>query len=126
MEAKIVDPVTGKELGYDEEGELWLRGPNVMKGYLNRPDATAETIDKDGFLHTGDIAVVRKNNNYFITDRLKELIKVKGLQVAPAELEAVLLVHPAVADAAVIGIPDERAGEVIFSFIIILHFHLKC
>ena len=122
MEAKIVDPVTGKELGYDEEGELWLRGPNVMKGYLNRPDATAETIDKDGFLHTGDIAVVRKNNNYFITDRLKELIKVKGLQVAPAELEAVLLVHPAVADAAVIGIPDERAGEVILFLLSLLCF----
>jgi len=83
QEAKIVDPDTGKELGYDQEGELWIRGPNVMKGYLNRPDATSSTIDKDGFLHTGDIAKVDKNGYYFITDRLKELIKVKGLQVAP-------------------------------------------
>jgi len=119
QEAKIVDPETGKELGYDEEGELWLRGPNVMKGYLNRPEATAETIDKDGFLHTGDIAKVNRDNYFFITDRLKELIKVKGLQVAPAELEAVLLTHPAVADAAVIGVPEERAGEVPKAFVVL-------
>lgn len=119
QEAKIVDPVTGKELGVEEEGELWVRGPNVMKGYLNRPDATAETIDKDGFLHTGDVAKVDKNGYFYITDRLKELIKVKGLQVAPAELEAYLLTHPAVADSAVIGVPDERAGEAPKAFVTI-------
>jgi len=117
--AKIVDPVSGKELGIDEEGEIWVKGPNVMKGYLNRPDATAETIDKDGYLHTGDIGKVDKNGFYFITDRLKELIKVKGLQVAPAELEAVLLSHPLVADAAVIGIKDERAGEAPKAFVVL-------
>jgi len=110
-EAKIVNPDTGKECGINEEGEIWIRGPNVMKGYLNRPDATAETIDKDGFLHTGDIGKVDQDGFYYITDRLKELIKVKGLQVAPAELESVILSHPAVADCAVIGIKDERAGE---------------
>lgn len=123
MEAKIINPETGKELGYNEEGEIWLRGPNVMKGYLNRPDATAETIDKDGFLHTGDIGYVDKQGLYYITDRLKELIKVKGLQVAPAELEAVLLTHPAVADAAVIGIPEERAGEVPKAFVVLKPGH---
>jgi len=112
QEAKIVDPVTGKELGIGEEGELWVRGPNVMKGYLNRPDANAETIDKYGFLHTGDIAMVDSDGYYYITERLKELIKVKGLQVAPAELEALLLSHPVIADCAVIGVPDERTGEI--------------
>lgn len=117
--AKIVDPTTGKELGIEQEGELWIKGPNVMKGYLNRPDATAETIDKDGYLHTGDIAKVDKDGNFYITDRLKELIKVKGLQVAPAELEAYLLTHPLVADSAVIGIPEERAGEAPKAFVVL-------
>jgi acyl-CoA synthetase (AMP-forming)/AMP-acid ligase II len=82
-----------------------------MTGYLNNPDATAATIDPGGWLHTGDIARFDAEGNLFIVDRLKELIKVKGFQVAPAELEALLRSHPAVADAAVIGVPDERAGE---------------
>lgn len=109
--AKVVDPTTGKLLGIDQEGEIWIKGPQVMKGYLNRPDATAETIDQEGFLHTGDIGKVDKQGFFFITDRLKELIKVKGMQVAPAELEAIILTHPLVADCAVLGINDERAGE---------------
>ena len=103
---------TGRLLGAGEEGELWIRGPNVMKGYLNNPKATAETIDAEGYLHTGDVARVDAEGYFYITDRLKELIKYKGLQVAPAELEEHLLNHTAVADAAVIAIPDEDAGEV--------------
>jgi acyl-CoA synthetase (AMP-forming)/AMP-acid ligase II len=83
-----------------------------MKGYLNRPEATAATIDNEGWLHTGDIGYVDEDGHFFIVDRLKELIKYKGLQVPPAELEAVLLTHPSVADAAVIPYPDEEAGEV--------------
>jgi acyl-CoA synthetase (AMP-forming)/AMP-acid ligase II len=83
-----------------------------MKGYLNRPDATAETIDTEGWLHTGDIGYADEDGHFFIVDRAKELIKYKGFQVPPAELEAVLLTHPAIADAAVIPYPDDEAGEV--------------
>src|SRR5690349_181729 len=83
-----------------------------MKGYLNRPDATAQTIDADHWLHTGDIGYFDDDGHFFIVDRAKELIKYKGLQVAPAELEAVLLSHPSIADAAVIPYPDDEAGEV--------------
>jgi len=90
----------------------------VMKGYLNRPDATAATIDADGWLRTGDIGYVDEEGYFYIVDRAKELIKYKGLQVAPAELEAILLAHPAVADGAVIGIPDEEAGEVPKAFVV--------
>jgi len=110
--AKIVDPASGRLLNVDEEGELWIRGPHVMKGYLNNPQATAETIDTDGYLHTGDIARVDRDGYFYITDRLKELIKYNGHQVAPAELEEHLLSHPAVSDAAVVAVPDEAAGEV--------------
>jgi acyl-CoA synthetase (AMP-forming)/AMP-acid ligase II len=109
MEARIVNELN-EDVGYNEPGELILRGPNVMKGYLNNVTATANTI-KDGWLYTGDIAVVNDDGHYFIVDRIKELIKYKGLQVAPAELEALLLKHPKIADAAVVGIPSEEAGE---------------
>ena len=88
-----------------------MRGPQLMAGYLGRPDATAEILDADGWLHTGDLGHI-DDGDVFVVDRLKELIKVSGYQVAPAELEAVLAAHPAVADAAVIGRPDERRGEV--------------
>ncbi|KAM5461387.1 putative 4-coumarate--CoA ligase [Microsporum canis] len=97
------------ELGRNQRGEIWVRGPNVMKGYWGRPGATRETLTKDGWLMTGDIGYVTEKGKFFIVDRKKELIKVKGNQVAPAELEGVLLDHPAVADAAVIGIT--RDGE---------------
>jgi acyl-CoA synthetase (AMP-forming)/AMP-acid ligase II len=100
------------ELRVLDSGELLLRGPQVMDGYLNRPDATAELIDADGWVHTGDAGRVDDEGNVFIVDRLKELIKVNALQVAPAELEAVLGMHPAVAECAVIPRPDERCGEV--------------
>ena len=89
-----------------------------MKGYLNRPEATAQTIDADGWLHTGDIGYADEDGYFFVVDRLKELIKYKGYQVAPAELEALLLTHPAVADAAVIPLPDDEAGEVPKAFVV--------
>jgi acyl-CoA synthetase (AMP-forming)/AMP-acid ligase II len=116
-ETLIVDPATGEALGIDLDGEVWVRGPQVMKGYLNNPSATADTIDDDGWLHTGDIGHVDSDGHLFVVDRLKELIKYKGFQVPPAELEALLLTHPAVADAAVIGIPDDEAGEIPVGFV---------
>jgi acyl-CoA synthetase (AMP-forming)/AMP-acid ligase II len=118
-ECKIVDVLSGEDLGPDEDGELWIRGPQVMKGYLNNEDATHHSIDADGFFHTGDIGHIDQAGEYFIVDRLKELIKVKGFQVPPAELEALLLSHPKVADAAVIGIPDERSGEAPKGFVVV-------
>jgi 4-coumarate--CoA ligase len=116
-ECRIVDPDTGKDLGVGEDGEIWVRGPQVMPGYLNNAAATADTIDGDGWLHTGDVGHVDEDGHYTIVDRLKELIKYKGFQVPPAELEALLVTHPAVADAAVIGIPDEEAGELPKAFV---------
>ena len=118
-ECKIVDIVTGEGLGPKQEGEVWIRGPQVMQGYLNNPTASANTVDRDGWLHTGDIGYVDEDGYFYIVDRLKELIKYKGFQVAPAELEATLLGHPAIADAAVIGIADEEAGEVPKAFIVL-------
>ncbi|KAJ3023145.1 UNVERIFIED_CONTAM: hypothetical protein HDU68_008753 [Siphonaria sp. JEL0065] len=119
MRAKIVDVETGLELSVGREGELLVQGPNVMKGYHNNSKATSDTIDKNGWLRTGDIAKVDDNGLFYIVDRLKELIKCKGFQVAPAELEGLLLEHEAIADAAVIGVPDERAGEVPRAFIVL-------
>jgi acyl-CoA synthetase (AMP-forming)/AMP-acid ligase II len=117
-ECKIVDPATGQALGPGQDGELWMRGPQVMKGYLNNPQATAAVIDDDLFFHSGDIARVDEDGYFRIVDRVKELIKYKGLQIAPAELEALLLSHPAVADAAVVPMPDEEAGEVPKAFVV--------
>ena len=110
-ESRIVDPDTGDDRGVGERGELWVRGPQVMTGYLNNPEATAATIDAEGWLHTGDVAIIDEYGHMTIVDRLKELIKVKGFQVAPAELEALIITHPKVADVAVIGVPDDEAGE---------------
>jgi acyl-CoA synthetase (AMP-forming)/AMP-acid ligase II len=117
-EVMIADTSTGKALGVGEQGELRIRGPQVMRGYLGQPEATALTIDADGWLHTGDVAYVDEHGNCFIVDRVKELIKYKGYQVAPAELEAVLLTHPHIKDAAVIRSPDEEAGEVPKAFVV--------
>jgi acyl-CoA synthetase (AMP-forming)/AMP-acid ligase II len=115
-ESKIIDPDSGVEIplpatGLSEPGELCFKGPNVMLGYLNNDEATAATIDRAGFLHTGDLARVDADGCVYIVDRLKELIKYKGYQVAPAELEALLLTHPGIADAAVVGVTDQRSGE---------------
>jgi acyl-CoA synthetase (AMP-forming)/AMP-acid ligase II len=117
-EARVVDPISGDDLGTDGTGEIWIRGPQLMRGYLGRPEATAETIDADGWLHTGDVGRVDREARVFITDRIKELIKYKAYQVAPAELEALLCAHPAVSAAAVIGAPDEEAGELPTAFVV--------
>jgi acyl-CoA synthetase (AMP-forming)/AMP-acid ligase II len=118
-EAKIVNVTTGSELGPDQEGEICVRGPQVMKGYLNNPDATAAMIDGDGWLHTGDVGSADESGCFFVVDRVKELIKYKGMQIAPAELEAVLLAHPAIADAAVVPLADEEAGQVPKAFVVL-------
>ena len=114
---RIVDPVTGADCGSHEEGEVWISGPQVMIGYHNRLDATEAMMVGD-WLKTGDLGVVDADGYLFIRDRLKELIKVKGFQVAPAEVEAELLVVPGVADCAVIGVPDDEAGEVPMAFVV--------
>jgi acyl-CoA synthetase (AMP-forming)/AMP-acid ligase II len=116
-ECRIVDVAGGEELGPGEEGEVCVRGPQVMRGYLDDPEATAATIDEDGWLHTGDVGRADDDGYVVLVDRVKELIKYKGYQVAPAELEAVLVEHPAVAEAAVVGRPDEEAGEVPKAFV---------
>lgn len=110
-ECRIVDVENGDDQGVGGVGELWVRGPQVMTGYLNNPEATSITIDEDGWLHTGDVGFIDDDGHLTIVDRVKELIKYKGFQIAPAELEALLLTHPAIADAAVIGVPDDEAGE---------------
>ncbi|KAJ1647363.1 4-coumarate--CoA ligase [Coemansia asiatica] len=110
MQAKIIDPETGRALGPEQQGELCLRGPTIMMGYLGRPEETAKTIDAEGFLHTGDMAYIKKTGHVFITERIKELIKYKGLQVPPAELESILMKHDGVVDAAVIGVHDKVRG----------------
>jgi 4-coumarate--CoA ligase len=118
-QTRIVDPVTGVDRDTGEEGEVWVRGPQVMKGYLNNPQATAATVDAEGWLRTGDLGYVDTGGHLYVVDRLKELIKYKGFQVPPAELEAVLLRHPDVVDAAVIGLPDDEAGEIPVGYVVL-------
>ena len=118
-ESKVVNPESGKILDPLQEGEICVRGPQVMRGYLNNSEATARAIDSQGWLHTGDIGFADEEGHFYVVDRLKELIKYKGFQVAPAELEAVLLTHPGVADAAVIPVPDEEAGEAPKAFVVL-------
>jgi acyl-CoA synthetase (AMP-forming)/AMP-acid ligase II len=118
-EARVVNVASGQDLGLGHDGEIWIRGPQVMRGYLNNPDATAGTIDAEGWLHTGDIGHADEDGYFVIVDRLKELIKYKGYQVPPAELEAVLVGHPAIADAAVIPSADEEAGEIPKAFVVL-------
>ncbi|MFE1025500.1 4-coumarate--CoA ligase family protein [Streptomyces sp. NPDC058818] len=108
----------GKDLGVGESGEILIRGPQVMKGYLGRPDATAAMIDEDGWLHTGDVGHVDADGWLFVVDRVKELIKYKGFQVAPAELEALLLTHPGIADAAVVGAYNDDGNEVPHAYVV--------
>lgn len=122
-QAKVVDVTSGKALGIGEEGELCIRGPQVMKGYLNDVEKTRATLTEDGWLHTGDIAKIDEDGYIYITDRLKELIKVKGFPVAPAELEAVVFTHPDVIDTCVIPVPDEEYGEIPRAYVIARHGH---
>lgn len=117
-EMKVVDPESGVSLPAGEAGEICIRGPQIMKGYLNNPEATAAAIDKHGWLRTGDIGYVDSDGEVFIVDRVKEIIKFKGFQVPPAELEALLVSHPLVADAAVVPKKDEAAGEVPVAFVV--------
>ncbi|GMH17809.1 hypothetical protein Nepgr_019650 [Nepenthes gracilis] len=117
-ELRIVDPDTGASLPRNQPGEICIRGSQIMKGYLNDPEATKNTIDRDGWLHTGDIGYVDNDDEIFIVDRLKELIKYKGFQVAPAELEGMLINHPSISDAAVVAQKDEAAGEVPVAFVV--------
>ncbi|ODT28556.1 MAG: AMP-dependent synthetase [Microbacterium sp. SCN 70-27] len=124
IECKLVDTETGEEItevgddGATLPGELWVKGPNVMLGYLNQPEATAETLDADGFLHTGDVAVFHEQGYFSIVERVKELIKYHGYQIAPAELEALLLGHPKVMDVAVIGVLDDEKEEIPKAFVV--------
>jgi acyl-CoA synthetase (AMP-forming)/AMP-acid ligase II len=117
-DVKVID-ANGKMLGPNAEGEICIRGPQVMKGYLHRPEATAAMIDRHGWLHTGDVGYAVEDGSFFIVDRLKELIKYKGMQIAPAEIEAVLLGHPQVADAAVVPMPDAEAGQIPKGFVVL-------
>ncbi|MFD9430468.1 4-coumarate--CoA ligase family protein [Streptomyces sp. NPDC060002] len=107
-----------RDLDVGEPGEILIRGPQIMKGYLGRPDATADMIDGDGWLHTGDVGRVDPDGWLFVVDRVKELIKYKGFQVAPAELEALLLTHPGIADAAVIGVYNDDGNEVPHAYVV--------
>ena len=118
MTAKYMSP-EGKELGPGEAGELWLKGPTVFKGYLKNESATRDAITEDGFFKTGDVGYQDKDNNFYITDRVKELIKYKGFQVAPAELEGKLMDHPDIDDVAVIGVEDrEQHTEVPRAYVV--------
>ncbi|KAL1328963.1 hypothetical protein HN51_046134 [Arachis hypogaea] len=117
-QAKIVDPDSGLALPVNRTGELWLRGPTIMKGYFSNEEATASTLDSEGWLRTGDVCFIDNDGFIFIVDRLKELIKYKGYQVPPAELEALLLTHPDIADAAVIPFPDKEAGQFPMAYVV--------
>ena len=117
-ECRVLDLETGRELGPDQRGELFIRGPQVMQGYLNDAGKTAEMINSEGWLRTGDIAYTDEQGNFYIVDRAKELIKYKAYPIAPAELESVLLSHPLVRDAAVVPIPDDTAGQIPKAFVV--------
>lgn len=118
LEARIVDPVSGEALPPGQKGELWLRGPCIMKGYIGDEKATAETLSSDGWLKTGDLCYFDSEGFLYIVDRLKELIKYKGYQVPPVELESLLQSHHQISDAAVIPYPDEEAGQIPMAFVV--------
>ncbi|PYH28945.1 amp dependent CoA ligase [Aspergillus neoniger CBS 115656] len=118
MEARLVDPKTNKDVPLGEEGELWLRGPVVMMGYVNDSEATKRTFSDGGWIKSGDILKLDENQNFWVTDRLKEMIKYKGFQIAPSELEDMLLRHPNVTDAAVCAVYDDaQATEVPLAYV---------
>lgn len=115
--AKVIDE-NGTSLGPNQNGELCFKGNQIMMGYIGNDKATKETIDETGWLHTGDVGFYDEDKQFFIVDRIKELIKWKGYQVPPAEIEALLLTHRMIKDAAVIGIPDEATGELPLAFVV--------
>ncbi|XP_042240276.1 luciferin 4-monooxygenase-like, partial [Homarus americanus] len=111
IQVKFVDVRTGRMVGERQEGEVCVRGSSIMLGYANNPTATASTIDPYGWLHTGDVDYYDQDNFVYLTGRIKDLIKVKGYQVSPAELEKVLLQYEGVEEAAVVGVPPRKMGE---------------
>jgi fatty-acyl-CoA synthase len=117
LEYKIVDPQTGEELGVGREGELCHRGPIVTAGYYKKPEETAKAIDREGWLHSGDLAVKDERGYYRITGRAKDIFIVGGENVAPAEVESFLFSHPKVKQAYVVGVPDQRLGDVPMAFV---------
>ncbi|KAL9306788.1 putative AMP-dependent synthetase/ligase, AMP-binding enzyme domain-containing protein [Arabidopsis thaliana] len=121
VEARIVDPNTGRFMGINQTGELWLKGPSISKGYFKNQEATNETINLEGWLKTGDLCYIDEDGFLFVVDRLKELIKYKGYQVPPAELEALLITHPDILDAAVIPFPDKEAGQYPMAYVVRKH-----
>jgi long-chain acyl-CoA synthetase len=118
IELRIVDPFSGAELPAGEVGEVWMRGPNVMSGYANRPSETAAALTHDGWLRTGDGGYIDKDGYLFLTDRIKDMIVTGGENVYPVEVEEALSQHPAVAEVAVIGVPDERWGEAVKALVV--------
>jgi fatty-acyl-CoA synthase len=119
VQCKIIDPETGEEVGPGVNGEFCSRGYNTMKGYYKMPDATAETVDAEGWLHSGDIAMKDEDGNYYITGRLKDMIIRGGENLYPKEIEEFIYTHPAVRDVQVIGVPDKRYGEEALAMIIL-------
>ncbi|XP_048483308.1 4-coumarate--CoA ligase 1 [Plutella xylostella] len=118
-QTKIVDVGSGQALGPNQEGEIWFRGPNLMRGYWNNEEATREVLTEDGWFKTGDIGKYDEKHSFYVTDRIKELIKVKGFQVPPAELEAIIRTHPKVMDCAVVGTKDPITGEAPKAFLVV-------
>jgi long-chain acyl-CoA synthetase len=119
VDAKIMDYETLVEKPVGEDGELWLRGPQVMQGYWNQPEETRKTITEDGWLRTGDIARVDHEGFFFIVDRLKDIIISSGLNIVPREIEEVLYLHPKVLEAVVAGIPDPKRGETVKAYVVL-------
>jgi len=115
---KVVCPESGNALGANEKGEIWIKGPQVIKGYYKNEEGTKATITDDGWLKTGDIGYYTEDKYFYVVDRLKELIKVKGIQVSPSEIEATLRTHPSIADVAVVGIPHPELGEAPRAFVV--------
>ena len=119
VECKVINPETGEEVGTGENGEFCARGYNTMKGYYKMPDATRDTIDKDGWLHSGDLACKDVNGCYRITGRLKDMIIRGGENIYPKEIEEFIYTHPKVRDVQVIGVPDKKYGEEVMACIIL-------